>query len=330
MNKNRDHTFHTITIVPLGTSFLEAPLLSEILISRIRMNLESQKKTLIFYNRRGSGRAFICQDCGYFPVCPHCDIALAYHTTPKDILICHHCNYIQNRSLVCLHCQGSRFQSVWVGVQKIEKDIVKIFPWISPFRVDSDTALKKSEILFSLKKSEVILSTHSSISLIHQDIDEVVFLLFESDLTLPDYRMEEDLYHMVDYVKKSGKSIIIQTYTPEHPLLEVIVKGNYKDFLNYIAPERKKFIYPPYAQFVLIRVHDISQEKVKDIIEKMVNKIDILKRKSTFFAYDRDIWEKYAGEWIQKIILKDEDLSYILSELEIEIVRNRAVTLEYR
>ncbi len=142
--------------------------------------------------------------------------------------------------------------------------------------------------------------------------------------------MEEDLYHMVDYVKKSGKSIIIQTYTPEHPLLEVIVKGNYKDFLNYIAPERKKFIYPPYAQFVLIRVHDISQEKVKDIIEKMVNKIDILKRKSTFFAYDRDIWEKYAGEWIQKIILKDEDLSYILSELEIEIVRNRAVTLEYR
>lgn len=158
----------------------------------------------------------------------------------------------------------------------------------------------------------------------------MVFLLFESDLTLPDYRMEEDLYHMVDYVKKSGKSIIIQTYTPEHPLLEVIVKGNYKDFLSYITPERKKFLYPPYAQFALIRVHDISQEKVKDIIEKMVNKIDILKRESTFFAHDRDIWEKYAGEWIQKIILKDEDLSYILSELEIEIVRNRAVTLEYR
>lgn len=196
--------------------------------------------------------------------------------------------------------------------------------------MDSDSQLKKSEIILSLKKSEIILSTHSSISLIHQDVDEVVFLLFESDLTLPDYRMEEDLYHMVDYIKKSGKSMIIQTYTPEHPLLDVIVQGNYKDFLTYITSERKKFLYPPYAQFVLIRVHDRSQEKVKDIIQKMVNKIAILKRESTFLAYDRDIWEKYAGEWIQKIILKDKNLSYILSELEVEIVRNRSVTLEYR
>lgn len=63
MDITTDHTFPTITIVPLGTSFLEAPLLSDVLISRIRMNIESQKKTLLFYNRRGSGRAFICQDC---------------------------------------------------------------------------------------------------------------------------------------------------------------------------------------------------------------------------------------------------------------------------
>lgn len=176
----------------------------------------------------------------------------------------------------------------------------------------------------------MLLSTHASLSLIHQDIDEVVFLLFESDLTLPDYRMEEDIYHMMDYVKKSGKPMMIQTYMPEHPLLRVITHGNYKDFLNYITPERKKFLYPPYAQFALIRIHDLSKDRVKDIVEKMVNKIDILKKESTFVAYDRDIWEKYAGEWIQKIILKDEDLSYILSALEVEIVRNRAVTLEYR
>lgn len=190
--------------------------------------------------------------------------------------------------------------------------------------------MKKKDLFHVIQKSDIILSTYSNIALIHQDITEVMFLLFESDFTLPDYRIEEEIYHTIDYIKKSGKSLLIQTYTPDHPLLQVISEGNYKDFLSYITPERKKFLYPPYAQFALLRIHDPSKDRLKDIMEKIVNKIEILKKESTFLAYDRDIWERYRGEWVQKIILKDEDLSYILMELEVEIVKNRAVTLEYR
>lgn len=62
---------------------------------------------------------------------------------------------------------------------------------------------------------------------------------------------------------------------------------------------------------------------------KLINKIGILKKKSTFFAFDTEIREKYGGEWQQKIILKDTDLSYIIQELQVEIVRNRSVTLEW-
>ena len=64
-------------------------------------------------------------------------------------------------------------------------------------------------------------------------------------------------------------------------------------------------------------------------MRKLINKIGILKHSSTFFAFDTDIHERYAGEWQQKIILKDKDLSYILVDLEVEIVRNRSVTLEW-
>ncbi len=197
-------------------------------------------------------------------------------------------------------------------------------------RIDSDIEMKKKELLQKVQSSDIVLSTYSNIAFIHQDIAEVIFLLFESDLTLPDYRIEEESYHTIDYIKKSEKSILIQTYTPDHPLLHIISEGNYKDFLGYITPERKKFLYPPYAQFALLRIHDISKDRLTNIIEKIVNKIEILKKDSTFLAYDRDIWERYRGEWVQKIILKDIDLSYILIELEVEIVKNRAVTLEYR
>jgi primosomal protein N' len=89
------------------------------------------------------------------------------------------------------------------------------------------------------------------------------------------------------------------------------------------------FRYPPFAELVTIRVHDEQAKKVEDIMAKLINKISILKKPSTFLAFDTDIRERYSGEWQQKIILKDQDLSYILRELEVEIVRNRSVTLEW-
>jgi primosomal protein N' len=158
----------------------------------------------------------------------------------------------------------------------------------------------------------------------------VVFLLFESELTLPDYRMDEDTYHTIEYVKKSGKHLFIQTYTPEDPLLSILIEGNYRDFLTSMSSEREKYHYPPYGQFALIRVRDIQKEKVRDIMVKLVNKITQIKDEDTFIASDQDIWERYAGEWVQKIILKGKSLESLLTQLEVEIVRNRAVTLEWR
>lgn len=142
-----------------------------------------------------------------------------------------------------------------------------------------------------------------------------VFLLFESDLTLPDYRMEEELYHTLSYAKKSGKPIIIQTYIPDHPLLHLVTEGNYKDFLIKMSEERKNYDYPPYTELAQIRVHDPSQERVADIVRKLVNKLELLKSDDVFLAYDIDLWEKYRDEWVQKIILKGKSLQ-ILAEIE--------------
>jgi primosomal protein N' (replication factor Y) len=116
--------------------------------------------------------------------------------------------------------------------------------------------------------------------------------------------MEEDLYHTLSYAKKSRKPLFIQTYTPDHPLLQVLVEGNYKDFLLQMSSERKAFHYPPYEEFIQIRIHDPYKEKVQDILQKLLNKIQILKTDDVFLAYDLDLWEKNRGEWVQKIVLK--------------------------
>ncbi len=95
----------SITIIPLQTTILEAPSISKDIVSVIESTRKSGKKSLIFYSRRGNARAWICADCGYFEKCPHCDIALAYHTIPDKHLICHQCNAKSPFPIACPQCQ---------------------------------------------------------------------------------------------------------------------------------------------------------------------------------------------------------------------------------
>ena len=157
----------------------------------------------------------------------------------------------------------------------------------------------------------------------------MIYILFELNLSIPSYHIEEDIYNEITYYKKQQLPLYIQTYTPEHPLLREIIDGNMKSFLGYLSRERKDFIYPPFAELATIRIHDEQKKKVEDIMRKLINKIGIIKKPSTFFAFDTEIQERYNGEWQQKIILKDADISYIIQELEVEIIRNRSVTLEW-
>ena len=229
----------------------------------------------------------------------------------------------------CPKCHGTRFDAVGIGIQRLADDVIRLVPESRILRCDADTGEKRELLYQATKNTDILIGTYNSLGLM-SEVDHVVFVLFESDLTIPDYRMEEELYHAVHYVKKLQKNILIQTRMTEHPLIDVIMQGNYKDFLQYMSQERKVFQYPPYSDFITLRVHDPSQDRVKDIITKLVNKISLLKSETTFLAYDRDIWERRSGEYIQKIILKDTDLSSLLISLQVEIMRNRSVTLEWR
>ena len=184
-------------------------------------------------------------------------------------------------------------------------DLEKNFPHFSIFRFDSDTKQKKSSLISDIQDSQIIVSTYAGIGLLHRDaIKSIVFLLFESDLTLPDYRMEEDLYHTLEYAKKSSKEVFIQTYIPEHPLLMTLTEGNYRDFLFYVSSERKKFSYPPFVDFVTIRIHDASRDRLENMRNKLINKIEMLKNDSITFFYEKEVTERTHGEWISKLLLK--------------------------
>ena len=324
------HDESFIHIIPLATEHLHAPHISDTLLRLIIDEKKVWKKVVIFYNRRGHSRAYICEDCGAYEKCRHCDIALAYHSDKKGSLICHQCNTKSHVPLICPQCGGARFASVWVGIQRIETELRDVLgEGFRIQRIDSDTGGKTPEILALVEESDIILATNRAFFLTHPSIGAFVYLLFEINLSIPEYDIEEITALELSQLKRRKIPLYIQTYTPDHPLLDMLMFGNQKSLIASIQEERKAFLYPPYSELATLRIHDENKDRVSKMIAQLMNKLSLLKRETTRIVHDTEIWEKSRGEWVQKIILRDRDLSYLIGEFEVEIVRNRSITLEW-
>lgn len=247
-------------------------------------------------------------------------------------LLCHHCNAIESIPVFCKNCQSIHITPVGIWIERVEYALRVLFPHASLVRVDSDTKKNEKFLLSSLKDMDIILGTQMALTLTPPKIWLVSFLLLDTELTIPEYDIEERIYLQCSYAMKQGAEVILQTYIRESSLINNLLFGNYKTFLNYTLSERKKYGYPPYGQLILLSVRDWNKEKVRDIITKLVNKLKIYITNNPiekiFLAYDRDIWEKRWGEWIQKIILKGRNTESILNHIRGEVVRNRGITLE--
>lgn len=292
-----------IEIIPLGNRPAEAFVVTEKIIEVIAENVNRGQKTLIFYNRRGAASAWICRDCGFFEKCPNCDIAFSYHNFPHKHLLCHQCSEKKKPNFECPHCHNHNFVTVGVGIEQIAENITKR-SGVAVEIFDTDHAKKPREIIQKLESAEVIIAT--SLGSLVQDyrIGSVIFALFEVNISVPEYDLEEELYAQISYIKKQNLPLYIQTFAPEHPLLQAIVFGNYKNFLDVLKSERKAFLYPPFVDFVTIRVHHRDKIFVKNTISALVEHISTLLQKDIFFAYDDELFEKSHGEWMQKVILK--------------------------
>ena len=69
----------------------------------IRENIDDNKQTMIFLNRRGYTSYLGCKDCSYIFKCPNCDVALVYHKQ-SNLLLCHYCSHVEKNIITCPNC----------------------------------------------------------------------------------------------------------------------------------------------------------------------------------------------------------------------------------
>ena len=233
------------------------------LLSAVREALGRGEQAILFQNRRGFAPMVECRQCGWVPKCPNCDVSLTHHKN-MNYLSCHYCGYTMKVPDVCPCCESEDIRGRGYGTEKIEDEISFIFPEARIARMDLDTTRTRNayERLindFSAGKSNLLIGTQMITKGLDFDKVSVVGILnADSMLNFPDFRAYEQSFMMMSQVSgragRKGKQglVILQTKSPDLPIIRQVVNNDYQSFYNDLLVERHDFHYPPFYRLIYV------------------------------------------------------------------------------
>jgi primosomal protein N' (replication factor Y) len=99
-------------------------------------------------------------------------------------------------------------------------------------------------------------------------------------MNYPDFRaMERSFQIMMQVAGRAGRKhkrgrVLIQTYTPDHWLLDLIIKGDYRAFYEREVRERYQFVYPPFVRLMRITLKhkdDATAQRAAQEVQKIIS-----------------------------------------------------------
>jgi len=236
---------------------------SPMLLGSIKKALAAGEQVILFQNRRGFAPMIECRQCGWVPHCTNCDVSLTFHKNIQQ-LTCHYCGYTYQVPTVCPCCGSTELKGRGYGTEKIEDQVMEIFPEARVARMDLDTTRTRSayeRIIsdFSAGRTNLLIGTQMvSKGLDFDKVSVVGILNADSMLNYPDFRAYEHAFMMMAQVSgragRKGKQglVLLQTKSPQLPVINQVVHNDYVGFYKDLLEERKSFRYPPFYHLIYI------------------------------------------------------------------------------
>jgi len=318
-------------------------IFSSLLQEKISDRLNKKEQVILLLNRRGFSTFISCASCGYTYKCPNCDITLTYHKTTNN-LRCHYCGYFQKKDEVCPKCQEKSLNYLGLGTQKLEEEILKLYPSAKVIRMDQDTTSKKGSYQkiiddFADNKHDILLGTQMiSKGLDFKNVTLVGVINADTSLNIPDFRANEKTFSLLYQTsgrsgrdKKKGE-VIIQTFNPENEVLNYVKNNDYQNFYLYEMNIRHKLRYPPYTYICQILVksddYDLASKKANEIKKILLSKID---KKSNVFGPTPCSIFKVNNIFHFQLMIKytfDEKLKAALKEIDELFASDKKVNID--
>ena len=236
---------------------------SPLLLNKVREALGRGEQVILFQNRRGYAPMIECRQCGWVPRCQHCDVSLTLHRNLNQ-LSCHYCGNTYQVPAECPACGSKELQTRGYGTEKIEDQVRDIFPEARIARMDLDTTRTRQayeRIIndFSAGRTNLLIGTQMiSKGLDFDKVSVVGILNADTMLNYPDFRAYEHAFMMMSQVSgRAGRKgrrglVILQTKSPQLPLIQQVVTNDYTSFYRLQIAERQQFHYPPYYRLIYV------------------------------------------------------------------------------
>ena len=249
-------------------------ILSNELKEAIAERLKRQEQVVLLLNRRGYSNFMQCRECGEVVNCPNCDVSLTYHK-PNQKLKCHYCGFEHFILKRCPSCQSEELRFFGLGTQKVEEYLQSEFEEARIMRMDVDTTSKKGshqELIaaFERKEADILIGTQMvGKGLDFPDVTLVGVLAADLMLHLSDFKAAERTFQLLTQVAgRAGRhelegEVFIQTYSPDHYVMQCVVEQNYYKFYAEEMKMRRRFGYPPYYYLASVR---LSSEDYNELI----------------------------------------------------------------
>ena len=244
-----------------------------VLLEAMRQTLDDHNQAILFQNRRGFSLRVECDDCHHVPQCINCDVSLIYHKR-QNVLRCHYCGYTASVPNTCPNCHSTNIKMHGFGTEKVEEDLQTVLPEARVARLDLDTTRSKNDyqqILesFRNRETDVLVGTQMVTKGLDFDSVKVVGILnADNMLSFPDFRAYERSFQLMSQVagragRKGGRGkVIIQTFEPSHPVLQDVLRNDFRGLYEKQMVTRRQFGYPPFYRIILIRLKHKDDSKL--------------------------------------------------------------------
>lgn len=240
--------------------------LSAVVLDAVRETLARREQVMLFLNRRGYAPLTLCRRCGHRMQCPNCTAWLVEHRA-KHELQCHHCGHAGPIPSACPACSAEHaLTPIGPGVERVTEEVGRQFPGARLLVMASDTipgprAAAEAARAIEAREVDLIVGTQIVAKGWHFPYLTLVGVV-DADLGLAggDLRAPERTLQLLHQVAgRAGRAeapgrVLLQTFSPEHPVMQALVNGDLEAFLASEAALRSPGQWPPFGRLAALIV----------------------------------------------------------------------------
>lgn len=303
--------------------FREHRFLSDQLILSIRQAIEGSKQVMLFHNRRGTAPTTLCASCGWTALCSHCDVPLTLHND-RHKLLCHLCGRAENVPPSCPSCSYPDITFKGIGTKMVEDEVRKLFPKARIARFDADNATDETLQARYQQLYDGDIDIMIGTQLLAKGLDlpklgVVGVIQADSGLQLPDYQAGERvfqlLYQVAGRVGRSRESsvVVVQTYQPGHPVIQLALKRNYQAFYEQELRHRQDTRFPPFDHLLKLVCSYKTETGAIRAAQKMATEIKNNYPGVTVLRPTPAFYERLGGNFRWQFLVKSRQRAHLVA-----------------